>query len=345
MSAKVFHIPLVLTTPSFHLAAIVQRKPIPTNSAAADHPSTKLYNSYPDLLADTSIDIVIVTSTPETHYEMCAAALRAGKHVMVEKPFVPTSAEADSLVKLSKETGKLLCVYQNRRWDSDFLTFRKLQQEGTLGRIVEFESHFDRYKAERPSTWKGELGMDKAGGVIYDLGTHLIDQAVVAFGLPKSVTAFFANQRGDQGEAQPDSVTVLLHYDGLLATIKAGVMSITPRQLRYFVRGTKGTYLKHHLDCQEDQLKAGQKPGDPGFGVEVAANAGTLSTIENGQMVEKTYPNIQPLTYGTLYEQFARAVEAGDEELVPVKAEEARDVLRVIEAARRSAEEGKTVVL
>jgi len=347
MSAKVFHIPLIQSTPSLRLAAIVQRTPVPGNSAAEDHPEAKLYNSTSDLISDPSIDIIVVTTPPDSHFDLCAAALRAGKHVFVEKPFVPTSAEASRLIDIATENKRLLCVYQNRRWDSDFLTFRKLQADGTLGRIVEYETHFDRYKAVKPETWKGQLAMDNGGGVIYDLGTHLLDQTVVAFGLPESVTAVFANQRGETGPgAEPDSFTVLLRYaDGLLATAKAGVMSIETEQLRYWVRGTKGTYKKFHLDCQEDQLKAGLKPGDADFGVEDARLSGVLTTLVDGRPVRRDLPNVKPETYGALYARFADAVARNDADLVPVKASEARDVLRVIEAARESAKTGKTVVL
>lgn len=224
LSAKVFHIPLILVTPSFTLHSIVQRTPKPNDNAGQDHPEAKIYNSADAMFADPEIDIIIISTTPETHFPFTKAALQAGKHVMVEKPFVPTSAEASELISISKETGKFICVYQNRRWDSDFLTVKKLMADGLLGRVVEFETHFDRFKGEKPATWKGTLTMENAGGVIYDLGTHLIDQAFCLFGQPKTVTAIFSNQRAD-GSAEPDSITVMLNYGekGPLVTAKAGV--------------------------------------------------------------------------------------------------------------------------
>ncbi|KAH7360706.1 hypothetical protein BKA65DRAFT_449293 [Rhexocercosporidium sp. MPI-PUGE-AT-0058] len=347
MSAKVFHIPLIQTTPSFTLSAIVQRTPKPTDSASSDHPTAKIYSSATDLFADPSIDIIVITTTPDTHFTFTKSALQAGKHVIVEKPFVPTSAEAGELITLSKETGKLICVYQNRRWDSDFLTVRKLISEGTIGRVVEFETHFDRYKPVKPETWKGTLGMENAGGVVYDLGTHLIDQAYVLFGMPETVTGIFENQRDDGGE-EPDSITVLLGYGKgkPLVTAKAGVMCVETEQLRYWVRGTKGSFKKFHLDVQEDQLKAGMKPGDEGFGIEGDERAGTLVVLgEEGKPKGSVLRNVVPETYGALYEGFARAVAGGGESEVPVKASEARDVLRIIEAARESAKSGKSVSL
>jgi predicted dehydrogenase len=344
MSAKVFHIPLIQVTPQFVLHSIVQRTPKANNDASNDHTSAKIYRSAEEMFADSSIDIIAITTTPDTHFSFAKSAIESGKHVIVEKPFVPTSGEAQELVELSAKTGKLICVYQNRRWDSDFLTVKKLLDNGTMGRCVEFNTHFDRYKPERPENWKGTLGMDQAGGVIYDLGTHLIDQAYVLFGMPATVTGLFANQRND-GAVEPDSITIILQYSngGPVVTVKAAVMSIETKQLRYWVRGTKGSFKKFNLDVQEDQLKAGKKPGDAGFGVESADRAGSLVILQSGAPTETTFPNVEPLTYAALYAGFARAIEGGGADSVPVKAAEARDVLKIIEAARESAKSGKTI--
>jgi len=346
MSAKVFHIPLIQVTPSFTLHSIVQRTPKPSDDASKDHPSAKIYHSAEEIFADPSVDIIAITTTPDTHFSFTKAALEAGKHVIVEKPFVPTSTEAQTLIDVSAKTGKLICIYQNRRWDSDFLTVKKLIADGTLGRVVEFNTHFDRYKPAKPATWKGTLGMDHAGGVIYDLGTHLLDQAFVLFGKPKTVTGIFANQRND-GESEPDSFTVILGYGpgGPLVTAKAGVMAIETEQLRYWVRGSQGSFRKLNLDVQEDQLKAGMRPGDKGFGVESSDVSGTLTVLEDGKPKKSVYKNVEPETYATLYAAFAKAIQGGGEAAVPVKASEARDVLKIIEAAKESAKLGKTVNL
>jgi predicted dehydrogenase len=346
MSAKVFHIPLILSTPSMHLHSILQRTPTETNSAQKDHPTAKIYSSTETFLADPAIDLVVITTTPDSHFTLCKAALTAGKHVLVEKPFVPTSTEAQTLIETAQKANRFICIYQNRRYDTDFLTFRKLQADGTLGRIAEFETHFDRHKPVRPAdTWKGTLGMSQGGGVLYDLGTHLLDQVVVAFGLPTTVTAIFQSQRQDDAP-EPDAVTVLLRYaNGMLATVKAGVISIETAQLRFWVRGTQGTYMKLHMDVQEDQLKAGRKPGDEGFGIEPDASSGLLTVLESDRPVKRLLKNVEPETYGMLYWRFAEAIAKGDEGLVPVKASEARDVLRVIEAAIESDREGRTVEL
>lgn len=344
MSAKVFHIPLIQVTPAFKLHSIVQRTPKPNDDASKDHPSSKIYHSATETFADPLIDIIVITTTPDTHFSFTKSALESGKHVLVEKPFVPTSSEAQQLIDISQKTGKLICVYQNRRWDTDFLTVQKLIGDDELGRVVEFETHFDRYKPVRPESWKGTLGMDHAGGVVYDLGTHLLDQAYVLFGMPKSVTAIFSNQRND-GEAEPDSITVMLGYGagGTLVTAKAGVMCVETEQLRYWVRGTKGSFKKFHLDVQEDQLKAGLKPGDKGFGIESDNSSGKLVVLEGDKPKSSVFKNVEPKTYATLYDGFAKAIEGGGESAVPVKASDARDVLKIIEAARESAKTGKTV--
>lgn len=343
MSAKVFQIPLIQVTKTFKLHAIVQRTPKPDDDAAKDHPGVKIYRKTEEILTDPEIDVIVVGTTPDTHFSLTKTALENGKHVMVEKPLVPTSGEAQQLIEIAKKCQRLVCVYQNRRWDSDFLTFRKLQKEGTLGRIVEFETHFDRWKPEPAPTWKGQLPMAKAGGVIYDLGTHLLDQAFVAFGAPEKVTGFFLNQR-DDGAEDPDGFTILLHYPhGLTVTAKAGVFHSDPKMLRYLVKGTKGTYTKYYLDVQEPHLIAGMKPGDPGYGIEEEEKSGTLTLEGSNGFETSVFKNVVPETYSQIYSKFAEAIEKGDEELIPVKLSEAVQVLKIIETAKESAKVGKTL--
>ncbi|KAI9710816.1 MAG: hypothetical protein M1812_007364 [Candelaria pacifica] len=342
LSAKIFHLPFILALPSdFNFYAVVQRNPQPDNDAEKDHPNIKSYRSSEELVNDEKIDVVVVTTGPETHYKLTALALKAGKHVVVEKPFTPTSKEADELVALAKEHNRLLTVYQNRRWDSDFLTLSHLIKNESLGRIVEFETHFDRHRPEiPPATWKTTTG--PTGGAVYDLGTHLIDQVVVTFGLPKRITGFVGAQRqGDTGGYE-DSCTVLMHYeDGLLATVKAGVVSPEVNQLRYWVKGEKGSFKKFHLDCQEDQLKEGLRPGDKDYGIEPDDHHGILSTSQTGKITQEIYPTVKPPTYVEYYRQFAKALSGEGE--VPVKGEDASAVIRLIELARESSKIGRTL--
>ncbi|KAK4963504.1 hypothetical protein LTR10_001133 [Elasticomyces elasticus] len=347
MSAKVFHIPLLLALPSeFKLYGIVQRSPKPDDDASKDHPDTKSWRSVDEVYTNPEVDVVVLTTIPETHHSMCKAALEAGKHVVVEKPFVTTVAEADDLLAIAKKTSKLLTVYQNRRWDSDYLTLRKVLALGSLGEIIEFEVHYDRYRPETPPDgWKSR---DAPGhGSIFDLGTHKIDQVYHTFGLPTKVTGLITTQRRHPREGGAhDSYTLLLQYpNALLVTVKTSLISAETEQLHYWVRGTEGSFKKFGVDVQEDQLKTGMRPGDEGFGVEPEGLYGSLTTVgEGGKMERKVYETVSPpTTYVEFYRLFAEALKGEGE--VPVKAEDARDCLRIIEAAFVSSREDRTVTL
>lgn len=354
MSAKIFHIPFLLALPDhFTLHGILQRTPTAKSNAARDHPSATIYPNATALLADPAVTLVIITSTPDSHVDLCTQALDAGKHVLCEKPFTPTSAEALSLAAHAKRANRILAVYQNRRWDADFLTLRALVADNALGRVAEAESHFDRHRPDPPApdtaTWKAKPG--PAGGAIFDLGTHLLDQLVVLFGKPRRVTAFIGNQRtytaeGTGADAGGDSFTVMLHYaDGLLCTAKAGVVSPEAAQLRFWVRGTKGSYKKHHLDVQEDQLKAGKRPGaDKRFGVEPMEQRGSVTIINPATGVPEVRSvgdEDAPATYSAFYKALAAALRGQGEN--PVPAEQAAVVIRLIELAKMSSGEGRTV--
>ncbi|EGO61704.1 hypothetical protein NEUTE1DRAFT_59165 [Neurospora tetrasperma FGSC 2508] len=353
LSAKVFQIPFVALTESLVLHSIVQRSPSPGNSAPEDHPSVKHFTSIEPMLADPDVHVIIISTPPNTHFETARDALRNGKHVLVEKPFVPTSAQAEELAALAAEKKRVLCVYQNRRWDSDFLTVQKLIREGTLGRIVEFETHFDRFRLEKPTTWKGQLSMDQAGGVLYDLGTHLLDQVFVLFGMPTSVSAKFLDQRegrivtgGSDESQQPDSIAAVLTYadTGLLVHVRISVVSVETKQPRFRIRGTKGSYQKAFLDPQEDQLRGGMAATDARFGKEDESRYGRLCYVtEDGKIEEKVYPTTEPETYTKIFEGFAKALETGNEDDIPVPASQAAKVLRIIEALRESAKTGRDV--
>ena len=260
--------------------------------------------------------------------------------MIVEKPFTPTSQEAEELIALAKKENRLLSVYQNRRWDSDFLTLSKYIKNGSLGRVVEFETHFDRYRPEAPKgSWKLE---QPAGAVIYDLGTHLIDQVVHLYSLPKRITGLLYNQRDHNPSEFEDSCTVLLHYDGMLVTVKAGVVSPEVNQLRYWVRGDKGSFKKYHLDCQEDQLRAGMKPGDNGYGLEPKERYGVLTTAKAGKIESEVVPTVEPATYAEFYRKFARAL-GGDISQLPVDPTTAAAVIRLVELAKESSKLGRTL--
>lgn len=265
--------------------------------------------------------------------------------VVVEKPFTATSAEAQELVDLAKSQNRLITVYQNRRWDSDFLTLKKYIDNGTLGRIVEFETHFDRHRPEPPAdNWKAHHA--PGTGAVYDLGTHLMDQVVHLFGMPQRVTGFVGSQREINTTGLEDSCTVLLHYDArkLLVTVKAGVVSPEVNQLRFWVRGDRGSFKKFHLDPQEDQLrKQGLKPGDHGYGIESEDHHGVLNLDQgNGKIVSEVAPTVEPPTYTAYYSRLAAALN-GDVSKIPVSPEDAVNVIRLVELARESSRLGQTL--
>ncbi|KAJ5626372.1 NAD binding Rossmann fold oxidoreductase [Penicillium lagena] len=353
LSAKIFQIPYILAAQDFELRAIVQRS---GDEASKEHPGVKIYRSADELLRDTSIDVIIVSTPPLSHFSLVSSALNADKHVVVEKPFCPLSRECDELIALAQAKGKLLTVFQNRRWDADFVTLQKILADGQLGRVVEFESHFDRYDPEVTNPSAG------GAGVIYDLGTHLIDQILFCFGLPSKVTGFLGTQRATNVDGPHDACTVLLHYDsGLLATVKASAVSSALEQLRFWVRGDKGGFKKCHLDPQEHQLVGGMRTDNPTFGLEDAEKAGKLQALslcstqrltlpegvitlaKNGTLHDLTYPNLPPPTYGAFYEVLSGAL-AGQCD-VPVPAKDARNVIRIIELAEESSRKGSTILL
>ncbi|OAA51931.1 NAD(P)-binding domain protein [Metarhizium rileyi] len=347
MSAKIFHIPFIATTPQLKLHSIVQRTPKDGNSAPQDHPEAKHYTDVQQLLSDPDVDVVVVTTPPNNHFELTKSVLEAGKHVLTEKPFVPTAAEAEELIATAKKNKRLICVYQNRRWDSDFLLVKHLIANDVLGRVVEFNSHFDRYRAAAPSNWKGELGIPSGGSALFDLGTHLIDQAYVLFGMPQAVHGRLLAQRAGKPDLfNPDAVSAELTYpDGKLVHIRISVLSAETAQPRFWVRGSKGSFRKTGLDPQEDQLKAGVKPTAAEFGRENPKAMHLVLVGPDGEkMTEGKVPELEPETYKAFYAALGRAVESGKEDDVPVKASEARDVLRIIEAVLESAKTGKDVV-
>ena len=303
---------------------------------------------------------MIVTTPPHTHYDLCKLSLEAGKHVVVEKPFTPSQREANQLITLAKKEQRLLTVYQNRRWDSDFLALSRYIEEGYLGRIVEFETHFDRHRPNPPSeSWKTQPS--PGTGATYDLGVHLLDQIVTLFGLPKSITGFLRTQRLGAPTDVHDSFTILLHYDnGLVATAKAGVVGFLPSQLRFRVLGEKGSYVKDGFDSQEKSLKEGLRPGDEEYSKIGAERQWELNTddvlesfvpwtnhneyaMEDGLTCWQRSGTFIPQkeNYLSFYQQFAQAL-AGQGE-VPVQAEEARDVIRLIELATLSSEKWMTL--
>ena len=252
LAGRVFHAPFVSAVPGLKLEAFVERK---TDEAHRAYPATRTYRGVDELLRDPRIDLVVVATPNETHYALAKQTLEAGKHVVVDKPFAETSAQAEELIALARKRGKVLAPFHNRRWDGDFLTVKKVLADGQLGRLVTFESHFDRFKPiPRDHSWK-ESG-HPANGMLMDLGPHLVDQALALFGMPKLVTASVRTDR--EGSAIEDAFDIILTYDELLVFCRAAMLACQAAP-RFLLHGTAGSFRKWGLDPQEPAIVAGAK--------------------------------------------------------------------------------------
>lgn len=335
MSGVVFHGPSLNVNPNFRITKILERS---KNLSVEKYPEATVVREYSDILNDPAIGLVIVNTPDYLHFDMCKSALLAGKHVVVEKPFTQTVEQANELIALAKRLNLVLTVYQNRRWDGDFLTVRRIIEEGQLGRLVEFESHFDRYRNFiQPNTWK-EAGIDRVGA-LYNLGSHLIDQALVLFGMPRSVTAHIRTLRTNG--VVPDYYDIRLQYNGFAALIKSSYLVREPGP-RYSLHGTLGSFQKWGIDQQEDALKRGLLPDSANWGEEPEEAWGLLHTEKAGVLIREKVKT-EAGNYGLFYQNLYDVLTKGADLLV--KPEESRDGLRVLEACLLSNSERRTIDL
>lgn len=333
MSGKLFHAPFLQIHEGFRFYAVLERS---KNLAQEIYPDVKTYRSLEELLTDETIELVIVNTPNYTHFDYAKKALEAGKHVIVEKPFVVNAAEGEELLALAEKKGLLLSPYQNRRWDSDFLTVKKIVEEDWLGEIVEAEFHFDRYKQElSPKQHKEVPG--PGTGALYDLGAHIIDQALVLFGEPEAV---FGDIRIVRPISQVDDYfEVLLYYPHLRVRLHGSYLVREPLP-SYMLHGARGSFLKWRADVQEAALLEGKSPGTPDWGVEPVTERGLLHTEKEGAVIRETVPTVQG-NYLHYFDGIYDAVRNGG--ALPVTGRQAINTIRVIEAAFRSSEE-KSVV-
>jgi len=335
MSGRVFHAPFLHTMPQFNLKAVVERN---KNEAEKVYPYIETERSIEDLLNRGDIDLVVITTPNETHFPYAKAALLAGKHVVLEKPFANNSAEAAELVKLGRESGKVFSVYQNRRYVGDFKTIRQLLKDGLLGEVHEYICHFDRYRdAPKPDkAWREEVR--PGSGVFFDLGPHLIDQALCLFGLPQFITAFIKHQR--PFAIVDDYFDVRLDYaSGLTVILKSGML-VREMGPRYAIHGTLGSYLKYGDDPQEELLKQGIMPVGYDWGKEPAEQNGILNTIINGEVVRKQVPT-EAGNYGGFYTNLYDTIVNGAP--LSEKPEHGYNTIRLIELAIESNEKKCTL--
>lgn len=331
-AGRVHHAPVVLTTPGLALHTVVSSDP---GKVHADLPQARVVADLAGALDDDAIDLVVIATPNQTHAPLARLALERGRNVVVDKPFAVTVDEARGLVDQAEAAGKLLSVYHNRRWDSGFLTVRRLVEEGRLGEVVLFEAHFDRWRPQVRDRWREQGG--PGSGVWYDLGAHLVDNALVLLGRPLSVFADLGVQK--PGGRAVDYFHVLLRYPTARAILHASSLAARPGA-NFTVHGTRGSYVKPGADTQEAALVKRIMPGEPGFGLDPLE--GELSIPDGEAMTVAKVPNERGC-YPAFYAGVRDAIVAGAPN--PVPPHEALLVMQVLEAAIRSAGQGCEVAI
>ncbi|MEV4435246.1 Gfo/Idh/MocA family oxidoreductase [Streptomyces sp. NPDC049555] len=343
LAGSVFHAPLVAATDGLVLDTVVTANPDRRDQALAEHPGVHVAGTADELWARAGeLDLVVVATPNRTHVPLARAALDADLAVVVDKPLAATAAEAESLARLAEDRGLLLSAFQNRRWDNDFRTVAKLVADDALGQIQRFESRFERWRPHPKGGWRESGDPAEVGGILYDLGSHLVDQALTLFG-PVTTVYAEADVRRPGAEADDDTFIALTHTGGVRSHLW---MSATAAQLgpRFRVLGSTAGYVKYGLDPQEAALREGLRPGTASsWGVEAESAWGRLgageSPLTGGGEPVRTLPGDYPAYYAAV----AEALRTGGEP--PVTAREAAAALRVLEAARESAAKGTTVTL
>lgn len=335
MSGKLFHCPFLHVHPNFDMVKILQRS---NNSAKERYPYVEIVRTVDELLSDPDIDLIIVNTPNDTHFDFTKQALEAGKHVVVEKPFTVTVSEGKELIELAGRKNRILSVFQNRRWDGDFMTVRKVVENKLLGRLVEFESHYDRYRNFiKENTWKEDPASKT--NILYDLGSHMIDQVLVLFGMPGTVYSDIRKMR--TGSKVNDYFHLELAYPNIKVTVKGSYL-VREAGPRYTLHGTEGSFLKWGIDPQEEALLNGNSPDAASWGEEPEENWGTLNTNINNLHFLGKLETIQG-NYLNYFTNIYNAIARGEE--LKVKPGEALDIIRVIETAEESNRLKKTIAL
>ncbi|RXK85594.1 Gfo/Idh/MocA family oxidoreductase [Filimonas effusa] len=332
MAAQVMHAPFLKVLPPYEVVAVLERN---REDSKKLFPDATIVRSIEDLL-QSDIDLVVITTPNETHLPYALQALAAGKHVVLEKPFTITSEDAEQLIQAGKAAGKILSVFQNRRYTADFLTIQKVIEEGMLGSVHEYEAHYDRYRPDpKPGAWREA---DSPGsGILYDLGPHLIDQALCLFGLPQHITADIRRQRPHA--VTDDYFDLRLDYGFTKVILKAGMLVREPGP-RYSIHGTLGSFIKSGEDPQEAILKTGQLPTAPDWGCEPAELYGLLHTTVNGKEIREIYPSLQG-GFGKYYQHLYDTIVNGAP--LSERPEHGYNTIRLIELAKESQEAKATI--
>jgi scyllo-inositol 2-dehydrogenase (NADP+) len=335
VSGQAFHAPVIRGVPGMELACIMERK---GTRARDKYPKVRIARTMEELLEDQGIQLCVVATPNDSHFELARACLLAGRDVVVDKPFTPTLKESEELVRLAAERGRLITVYHDRRWDGDFFTVRKILASERLGKIVEYECRFDRFRLEpRPNAWREKA--DRPGaGVLFDLGPHVIDQALVLFGEPRAITASAFCER--ETSVVDDSFDVCLEYPGLRALVRARIVAFAPGP-HLLIHGTKGSFVKYGMDPQEARLRGDNVPEGTDWGADWGEEAeslwGTLSLVGEPSVRVKTERG----DYRGFYENVRDAIEK--KAALEVTPEQALRAMRAVMLAHKSSRERRTV--
>lgn len=334
LSGRSFHAPVIRAVQGLRLAAILQRS---GDGAAEKYPDVRIVRTMDELLSIREIQLMVVATPNESHFVLAHQCLAAGRDVLVDKPFTTTYEEAANLVKFAREHGRLLTVYQNRRYDGDFQAIMRLVRSSALGRVVRFESNYDRYRPQlRPGAWRERSG--PGTGIFFDLAPHLIDHALVLFGMPEALTADIRVER--EGAAADDAFDLAFHYrGGLRADLRSSILAAATRP-RFFLHGTKGAFIKQTFDPQENNLRYGNIPSDGAWGAEPEKDWGQLTLSENGSLVQRSVPSVN-CDFRDFYANL-RDTLMGNAKLA-VSPEWALDVMRLLELASQSSRERRTL--
>lgn len=335
MSGHFFHAPFIDANPSFNLYGVLERS---KNLAEKAYPNIKTFRSLETMLEDRSIELVILNTPNITHYDFAKQIIKAGKHLVVEKPFTAIVSEAEELIALAKDNNVLMSVYHNRRWDSDFKTVKKIMDSGILGEIVEAEFHYDRFDPGLSYKVHKETPTEAVGS-LYDLGSHLIDQALQLFGMPKAVFAHMDAFRPNSKVT--DYFDVKLYYSNHLVTLKSSYF-VREALPAYQLHGRNGSFIKTKSDIQEGELQKEIKPNTSNWGVEPDSEQGLLHIMKDGKS-HKNFVSSEIGDYMAYYNGIYEAIR--HKKPLPVTAEEGAQVIRVIEAALKSNIEKQVITI
>jgi scyllo-inositol 2-dehydrogenase (NADP+) len=334
LAGRAFHAQVISRTPGLRLAAILQRT---GDEAAKAYPEAKIVRSLDELLALPDIRLIVIATPNETHAPFARAALATNHDVVVDKPFTTSYAEAADLVNFAEKSGRFLTVYQNRRYDGDFQAIRELVAAGTLGRIVRLETHYDRFRPNfKPNAWREKAA--PGAGILFDIGPHVIDHAMILFGLPEAITADVRIER--QGGLADDAFDIMFHYPGSMRAVLSSSILAASQRPRFVLFGTKGSFVKQTIDPQENNLRFGNIPETGSWGAEPEENWGLLTLSDGTNTTQRRIPSGQ----GDYRDYYANVRDVLEGQAKPfVNLSHALDVMRALELCRASSDQQRTL--